>query len=100
MDEEEKKVEEVNTTSTTTGEKKGFNITALVLGIISAVTFCWWYVSVPAGIVAIIFSIAGKKEAGKGMGTAGMVLGIIGLVLCIIFWVLVILGISALATLE
>lgn len=62
-------------------EKKGFNITSMILGIIAIVCFCWWYISLPCAIIAIIFSIAGKKEAGRGMGVAGLVLGIISLVL-------------------
>lgn len=97
MDEEEKKLEVEATTNpnTTPAERKGFNITSLVLGIISVITFCWWYVSIPSGIIAIIFSIAGKNDAGRGMGVAGMVLGIIGLVLCIVIYILAIIGIAA-----
>lgn len=97
MDEEEKKVEKTTTeTTNTSGERKGFNITSLVLGIISVLCFCWWYVAIPSGIIAIIFSVAGKKDAGRGMGTAGLVLGIIGLVLCVAIYLLAILGIAAL----
>lgn len=76
-------------------ERKGFNITSLVLGIISVVFCCTWYVVLPTGIMAIIFSIAGKKYGGKGMGTAGMILGIIGLVLCVLIWVYAFLMIGA-----
>lgn len=96
--EEEKKVEEVTTNNSTetTVERKGFNVTALVLGIISIICFCWWYVAIPSGIIAIIFSIAGKNDAGRGMGVAGLVLGIIGLVLCVALYLLAILGIAAL----
>lgn len=95
---EENKVEEVKTEATTsTTERKGFNITSLVLGIISVLCFCWWYVSIPTGIIAIIFSVAGKKDAGRGMGIAGMVLGIIGLVLCILIYILAVIGVAALA---
>ena len=93
MDEEEKNVEpikssdEVKTETTQTGERKGFNITALILGIISLISFCAWYISIPSGIIAIIFSIAGKKDAGRGMGVAGMVMGIIAIVLTILWLV-------------
>ena len=96
MEEEEKKVE--NTTSTNS-ERKGFNITSLVLGIVSIITLCWWYVSIPTGIIAIIFSVAGKNDAGRGMGIAGMVLGIIGLVLCIAIYLLAILGLATMSSL-
>ena len=77
-------------------ERKGFNITSMILGIISTVTFCYWYVSIPSGIIAIVFSIAGRKDAGRGMGIAGMVLGIIGVVLCIAIYIFaVMLGLAA-----
>ena len=104
MNEEENNVNQdpitINTGSTSNGvntsERKGFNITSLVLGIISVVTICWcWYASVPSAIIAIIFSVAGKNDAGKGMGIAGLVLGIIGLVINIAFLVLAAIGIAA-----
>lgn len=94
MNEEENNLD-MNSGDTIT-ERKGFNITSLVLGIISVICFCWWYVSIPTGIIAIIFSIAGKNDAGRGMGVAGMVLGIIGLVLCIALYILAIIGVAAL----
>ena len=89
MDEE--KNEQVNA-SASLDDRKGFNITSMVLGIISVVSFCWWFVSLPCGIIAIIFGIAGRDRGGRGMGVAGLILGIIGVVLCI----LVILGIASL----
>lgn len=103
MDEEKKtEIEETTTTSIpetevtnqTKVEKKGFNITSLILGIVSLISFCVWYVSVPTGIIAIIFSVAGKKDAGRGMGVAGMVLGIIGLIFTAIY-VIFIVGLAA-----
>ncbi len=92
MDEEEN-----NITSTTSpnNDRKGFNIASLVLGIISVILFCCWYACLPAGILAIIFSIAGKDSGGRGMGIAGMVLGIIGLILCILVYGLIGLGIAS-----
>lgn len=93
MDEENN---EVTQDTQVTNERKGFNITSMILGIISILSFCWWYVSIPSGVIAIIFSIAGKKDAGRGMGVAGLVCGIIGLVFCIALYVLAIMGIAAL----
>ena len=78
---EENKVEVNETSQAPKVERKGFNITSMILGIISVVCVCWWYVSVPCAIIAIIFSIAGRRDAGKGMGTAGLILGIIALAL-------------------
>ena len=89
MDEEQN--EQVNA-SAPVDDRKGFNITSMVLGIISVVCICWWYVSLPCGIIAIIFGIAGKDRGGRGMGIAGLVLGIIGVAVCI----LLILGVASL----
>lgn len=69
-------------------ESKGLSIAAMVLGIVSLVMLCVWYVSIPCAILAIIFSIIGRKKGGKGMATAGLVLGIIALaidVLLVVF---------------
>lgn len=86
MDEENKMEETENTTTNTpTNERKGFNITSLILGIVSIISCCAWYISLPTGIIAIIFSIAGKKDAGRGMGVAGMIMGIIGTILTILW---------------
>ena len=89
---EENKVEVNETSNSPVTERKGFNITSMILGIIAVACFCWWYVSIPCAIIAIIFSVAGKKDAGKGMGTAGLVLGIIALGL----YVLMVLGVGSL----
>ena len=56
-------------------EKKGMSIASMVLGIVGLIIF-----ALPCGILAIIFSILGKKNGGKGMATAGLVLGIIDVV--------------------
>ena len=99
MDEEQNNVVDTNSSNVSNSiptERKGFNVTSLILGIISVVTFYCWYAAVPSGIMAIIFSVAGKKDAGRGMGTAGMVLGIIGLVLCILIYALLVLGVAVL----
>ncbi len=60
-------------------ESKGLSIASMVLGIISVVLFCFFYISIPCAILAIIFGIVGMKKGGKGMGIAGLVLGIIAL---------------------
>ena len=85
--EEENNVEVQETSNAPKTERKGFNITSMILGIISIAFLFVWYVSVPCAIIAIIFAVAGKKDAGKGMGTAGMVLGIISLALLILLFV-------------
>lgn len=75
-------------------ESKGMSVAALVLGIVSLVLLCIWYVSIPSAILAIIFGILGRKKGGKGMGTAGLVLGIISVVLMVIFYLLVLAGVA------
>lgn len=75
--------------------KKGFSITALVLGIVGLVLSCTG-IGFIAGILAIIFGGISiyKKEGIKGMAIAGLVLGI----LSIVGWVLLfLLGLAALA---
>ena len=56
-------------------EKKGLSIASMVLGLVGLFLF-----AVPCGILAIIFSILGKKKGGKGFATAGLVLGIVDVV--------------------
>ena len=74
-------------------DKKGFSIAALVLGIISIVLCCVWYISIPCGILAIIFGIVGIKSSKKGMSIAGLITGAVGLVISIIIFIaLVFLG--------
>ena len=68
-------------------DKKGFSIAALVLGIIAIVLCCIWYISVPCGILAIIFGIIGIKSSKKGMSIAGLITGAIGLVISIIIFI-------------
>ena len=74
-------------------DKKGFSIAALVLGIIAIVLCCVWYISIPCGILAIIFGIIGIKSSKKGMSIAGLITGAVGLVISIIIFIaLVFLG--------
>lgn len=60
---------------------KGLSIAAMVLGIVSVVFCCVWYLSIPCAILAIIFGVIGKKRDGRGMAIAGLVLGIIAIAL-------------------
>ena len=98
MDEENKnlepqpevvKSEETNNVSDSkkSGEGKGFSVTAMILGIVSLVLWCYWPLSITCAVLAIIFGVIGKKKAGRGMAITGLVLGII--TLCI--WVIIFL---------
>lgn len=74
-------------------ESKGLSIASMVLGIVSLVMLCIYYISIPCAILAIIFAIVGRKKGGKGMATAGLVLGIIALAIDVI----IVVGIIGLA---
>jgi len=67
----------------------------MVLGIVSVVTSCTWYLGIPCGIVGLILSLSGKKKArqtgvGGGMAGAGVILSIIGIVVAVLVVVLVV----------
>lgn len=66
-------------------EAKGMSIASMVLGIISLVLFCIWYLSIPLAIVGLVLGILGRKKGGKGMATAGIICSIIALVLTVVF---------------
>ena len=59
--------------------KSGMNVASLTLGIISIITALFWYISLPTGILAIIFGVKSIKKTGSSIGKAGLTTGIIGL---------------------
>lgn len=67
-------------------KKSGMAVAALTLGIISILTSWFWYLTMPAGILAIIFGGKSAKRSGSMAAKAGIVLGIIGLSLFIFFY--------------
>lgn len=68
-------------------DKKGLCIASMVLGIISIVLFCIWYIPVPCAILAIIFGILGMKSSFKGMAIAGIITGALGILFTIVIFV-------------
>ena len=68
-------MEENNTTQPLNEEKKGMSIASMVLGLVGLIV-----AAIPCGILAIIFSVLGRKKGGKGFAIAGLVLGIIDVV--------------------
>ena len=64
--------------------KAALHIAALVLGIISVVLSFFWYVTVPTGVLAIVF---GAKSRWSALGKTGMILGIVGLSLFLLFYI-------------
>ena len=63
------------------------HIVSLVLGIISILTGFFWYMSIPTGIVAIIFGVKTYKKMGSKLGLAGMITGIVGLALSLLIYI-------------
>jgi hypothetical protein len=78
-------------------------IVALVLGILSILTACFWFVAAPLGIAAIVLGFLGRGKAKRGqarqggLALAGIITGAIGLLLTI---GLTIAGISLLSQFE
>ena len=70
-------------------DKKGLAIAAMVLGILSIVFFCEWYISIPCAVLAIIFGILALKYSKKGMAIAGISTGVVGITLVITIYVLI-----------
>ena len=60
-------------------KKSTMHIASLVLGIISIITVLFWYMSLPTGILAIIFGVKSARKTGSNIGKAGMVTGIVGI---------------------
>lgn len=80
---ENKETEVINNQKT-----PGLSIAAMVLGIVSLVAWCAWFISIPCSILALIFGILGIKKQGKGMAITGTITG--GIALAI--WVVMFLG--------
>lgn len=74
----------------------GLNIAALVLGIVSLVLWCAWFISIPCSILALIFGIIGIKKQGKGMAIGGIVTGAISLAI----WAVLFLGVFTVGFME
>ena len=71
--------------------KSVMNVASLVLGIISIVSALFWYMSLPTGILAIIFGVKSTKKTGTKIGKAGMITGIVGLSLLVFNYISIIL---------
>ena len=63
------------------------HVISLVLGIISIVSVFFWYISLPSGIIAIVFGAKSYKKAKKGVGLAGMITGIVGTSICAFIYI-------------
>lgn len=61
--------------------KSSLGIASLTLGIISIVFAIFWYISIPTGILGIVFGKKSISRIGSKLGKAGLITGIIGLAL-------------------
>lgn len=52
---------------------------SLTLGIVSIVLALFWYISIPTGVLAIIFGKKSCNRLGSKLGKAGLITGIVGL---------------------
>lgn len=68
-----------------------FGVTSLVLGILSIVFSLFWYITLPTGILAIIFGKKSINRVGSKLGKAGLITGIIGLALFALIYLSMIL---------
>ena len=59
--------------------KSAMGIAGFVLGIISTLSTLFWYITLPTGVLAIVFGVKSSKKIGSKLGKAGMILGIVGL---------------------
>lgn len=72
---------------------KGMAIAAMVVGIVSVALCLYWFLSIPAGIVAVVLGvIARRRGVGAGMALAGIITGAIGFVLGLVILILGVAG--------
>ena len=63
------------------------HIVALVLGIVSVMSTLFWYISLPSGILSIIYGIKSYKSYNKKLGLAGLITGIVGVSICLFIYI-------------
>ena len=74
--------------------KTALGISSLVLGIISIVTVIFYYISLPTGILAIVFGAINSNKTGSKLAKAGLITGIIGVCLCVFLYISMVIIIS------
>lgn len=67
--------------------KTALGVSSLVLGIIAICSSLFYYISLPTGILAIIFGAKSMQKTESKMGKSGLVTGIIGICLCVFLYV-------------
>ena len=61
---------------------RGFAVASMILGIISIVCCCSYYVGLTAAVLSIVFAVVSRVRMGyfDGFAVAGLITGIIGVV--------------------
>jgi Domain of unknown function (DUF4190) len=68
-------------------KSSGLAIASMVLGIISIVLFCVYYLAFPCAVLALVFGVIARSKisrgegSGGGMAMAGIICGLISIVL-------------------
>ena len=71
--------------------KSAMAIASLPLGILSIILNLFWYISLPTGIIAIIFGTKSIRKFGSKIGKAGLITGIVGISLCVFVYITLII---------
>lgn len=79
-------------------KNRGFAIASMILGIISIVCCCIYYIGLAAAVLAIVFAVISRVRMGyfDGFAIAGLITGIIGAVFGIAMLVVEIFFVEAL----
>jgi ABC-type Fe3+ transport system permease subunit len=99
-------MEETTPSSASTGAQtpNGMATASLVLGIVALALCFVAYISIPCGILAIIFSVLAKNKiknnpqanyAGSGAATAGLITGILGLLIALLIIIIAIVFVAS-----
>ena len=76
----------------------GKALASMIIGIVSVALFCYWFISIPGGIVALILGVMARKDIARGNGTnggmamAGIITGAIGALFGVVLLVLGLMG--------
>ena len=70
-------------------DKKGMALAGMILGIVTIVLCFIFYISIPCGILAIIFGAMSLKSTNRGMALAGVITGIVGIILTIVIFAVI-----------
>ncbi|MFF1548834.1 DUF4190 domain-containing protein [Streptomyces sp. NPDC058291] len=80
------------------GDSNGMGVAGLALGILAAVVFCVWPLSLVLGVLGVVFGALGRRKAGRGEASnpgqalAGIICASVGLVLAVGMGVLTIVA--------